>query len=104
MRVVGERAKLVEIGWERTLVHEVSADELPAPTGSQVVVEVGACGVCHRDLLDREGRFPFLRLPITPGHEAAGRVVAVGPEVTTFRVGDHVASMHRDACGACPPC
>jgi D-arabinose 1-dehydrogenase-like Zn-dependent alcohol dehydrogenase len=101
---VGERARLVEVGWEKPLVHEVSADPLPAPVGRQVVVEVGACGVCHRDLLDRAGRFPFLRLPVTPGHEAAGRVVAVGPEVTTFRPGDRVASMHRDACGTCPPC
>ena len=104
MRVKGERARLVSAGWEKDLVHEVSEEALVDPVGRQVVVEVGACGVCHRDLLDREGRFPFLRLPITPGHEAAGRVVAVGPEVTTFRVGDRVASMHRDACGACPPC
>jgi D-arabinose 1-dehydrogenase-like Zn-dependent alcohol dehydrogenase len=104
MRVVGERARLLEAGWNRALAHEVSEEPIPGPTGKQVVVEVGACGVCHRDLLDREGRFPFLRLPITPGHEAAGRVVAVGPEATTFRVGDRVASMHRDACSACPSC
>ena len=104
MRVVGERARLLEAGWGRDLAHEVSKETLGEPSGREVVVEVGACGVCHRDLLDREGRFPFLRVPITPGHEAAGRVVAVGPEVTTFRVGDRVASMHRDACGACPPC
>ena len=104
MIVQGERARLTEVGWDRSLVHEVSAEPIPDPTGSAVVVAVAACGVCHRDLLDRAGRFPFLRLPVTPGHEAAGRVVAVGPEVTSFRAGDRVASMHRDACGQCPSC
>src|SRR5262249_39353387 len=66
-------------------------------------VEVSACGVCHRDLLDRTGRFPFIQLPITPGHEAAGKVVAVGPEAS-FRIGDRVGTMHRDACGECRSC
>ena len=104
MRVIGERARLTEVGWGKDLVHEVSSEALTDPTGNEVLVEVSACGVCHRDLLDRAGRFPFLRVPITPGHEAAGRVVAVGPGVTTFRVGDRVGTMHRDACGACPMC
>lgn len=60
--------------------------------------------MCHRDLIDREGRIPFLRLPVVPGHEGVGRVIAVGPEVTDWAVGDRVATMHRDACGACEPC
>jgi D-arabinose 1-dehydrogenase-like Zn-dependent alcohol dehydrogenase len=70
----------------------------------QVRVAVEACGVCHRDLLDREGRFPFVRVPITPGHEAAGRVVEVGAEVRDWTLGDRVATMHRDACGECACC
>jgi D-arabinose 1-dehydrogenase-like Zn-dependent alcohol dehydrogenase len=70
----------------------------------QVRVAVEACGVCHRDLLDREGRFPFVRVPITPGHEATGLVVEVGPGVRDWAVGDRVATMHRDACGECPTC
>jgi alcohol dehydrogenase/propanol-preferring alcohol dehydrogenase len=70
----------------------------------QVRVAVEACGVCHRDLLDREGRFPFVRVPITPGHEAAGRVVEVGAGVRDWAVGDRVATMHRDACGECASC
>jgi D-arabinose 1-dehydrogenase-like Zn-dependent alcohol dehydrogenase len=104
MRIVGERARLLEVGWEKDLVHEVSGEPLPEPTGRDVLVEVAACGVCHRDLIDRAGRFPFLRVPITPGHEAVGRVVAAGPQVADFRVGDRVGTMHRDACGACPAC
>lgn len=103
-RIIGERARLLRTGFEQPLSHETSADPLPDPTGRELIVEVGACGVCHRDLLDRAGRFPFLRVPITPGHEAAGRVVAVGPDVTAFRPGDRVGSMHRDACGECQRC
>jgi D-arabinose 1-dehydrogenase-like Zn-dependent alcohol dehydrogenase len=45
-----------------------------------------------------------MRVPITLGHEAAGRVIAIGPEVTAFRFGDRVATMHRDACGKCKSC
>jgi D-arabinose 1-dehydrogenase-like Zn-dependent alcohol dehydrogenase len=100
----GERVVLHEVGWDAPLAHEVSSEAIPDPSGKMVVVEVAACGVCHRDLLDRSGRFPFQRVPITPGHEAAGRVVAVGPQVTTLRPGDRVGSMHRDACGECKSC
>jgi len=83
------------------------AEELPDPKdpiGDQVVVEVEACGVCHRDLIDRGGGVPFMTLPITLGHEAAGRVVAIGPDVTMWQVGDQVATLHRDSCGACERC
>jgi acryloyl-coenzyme A reductase len=104
MVVAGERARLTEIGWDRLLAHEISTEHLADPAGKMVVVEVSACGVCHRDLLDRAGRFPFLRVPITPGHEAVGRVAAVGGDVTSFRVGDRVGTMHRDACGECASC
>lgn len=97
------RAVLREVGWDVDLGIEAAAAP-PAPTADQVVVAVEACGVCGRDCLDRAGRFGFVALPITPGHEAVGRVVAVGPDVRTWRVGDRVASMHRDACGACPAC
>ncbi|HEY1690650.1 MAG TPA: alcohol dehydrogenase catalytic domain-containing protein [Polyangiaceae bacterium] len=99
----GARARLVQTGWDVPLAYEASVEPARLEAG-QVRVAVDACGVCHRDLLDREGRFPFLRLPVTPGHEAAGRVVEVGAGVTAPSVGDHVATMHRDACGACPAC
>lgn len=96
------RARLVETGWDQSLLIEDAA--LAEPTGKQVLVEVEACGVCYRDLIDRAGRFAFLRLPITPGHEAVGKVIAIGPDVTRWTVGDRVASLHRDCCGECPSC
>ncbi len=98
-----ERARLVQTGWDTPLGHEPEAPSTPLEAG-QVRVAVEACGVCHRDLLDREGRFPFVRLPVTPGHEAVGQVVEVAPGVTELAPGDRVATMHRDACGECAGC
>ncbi|MFN7950629.1 MAG: alcohol dehydrogenase catalytic domain-containing protein [bacterium] len=104
MRAIGERARLTEIGWDKDLVFEVVDEPVPDATGDKVLVEVEACGVCYRDLIDRSGRFPFLQTPITPGHEAAGRVVDVGPRVQRWQVGDRVATLHRDYCGNCSAC
>ena len=104
MTRIGERIRLVATGFDQALVHESIDAPRPEPRGREVLVEVDACGVCHRDLLDRAGRFPFQQVPITPGHEAAGRVIAVGPEVRDFAPGDRVGTMHRDSCGECPQC
>ena len=92
-----------ELGWDAPMVVEDQPDP-PAPTGDQVVVEVEACGVCHRDLIDRGGGIPFMTVPITLGHEAAGRVLAIGPDVTRWQPGDRVATLHRDSCGTCDRC
>ncbi len=99
---MGTRARLLETGYERDLAFEPFQPQTPG--SGQVLVEVDACGVCYRDLVDRDGRFPWLQLPVTPGHEAAGRVVAVGPDVTRWAVGDRVGTLHRDHCGECPAC
>ncbi len=99
-----ERVRLERVGWDAPLVHERVDEEPAALDPGQVRVAVEACGVCHRDLLDREGRFPFIRLPVTPGHEAVGRVLEVGAAVSEFAPGQRVATMHRDACGQCPKC
>lgn len=97
------RARLTELGWTADLVIEPDGEQ-PAAAGDQIVIEVEACGVCGRDCIDRAGRFGFVQVPITPGHEAVGRVVAVGPDVTEWAVSQRVASMHRDACGSCEAC
>ena len=98
------RARLNKIGWEDSLVVETSDEEFIELESNQVRVEVDACGVCHRDCIDRSGRFKFIQIPVTPGHEAVGRVLAVGPDVTDWRVGDRVGTLHRDFCGSCTPC
>lgn len=98
------RAVMHEVGWDSNLVIEERPGDPPAPSGNEVLIEVEACGVAHRDLIDRSGRIPFMNLPVVPGHEASGRVVAVAPDVVGLSVGDHVATMHRDSCGACERC
>ncbi len=96
-------AQITEVGWSKDLA--ITALEISTPpTGNQIQVEIEACGVCHRDLIDRSGRFKFIRVPITPGHEAVGRVTKVGPDVVEWQVGDRVATMHRDFCGECEAC
>ncbi len=102
--MTARRARLTAVGWETDLVIESAADDPSPPAGSEIRVAVEACGICYRDIIDRDGRFPFIRIPITPGHEAAGRVIALGPDAKDFRVGDRVASMHREFCGHCRAC
>jgi acryloyl-coenzyme A reductase len=76
----------------------------PEPGAGQVRVRVAACGVCYRDLLDRQGKYPFMKRPVITGHEFAGEVVARGPGVSAWAVGDRVASTHRPSCGECDVC
>jgi acryloyl-coenzyme A reductase len=98
-----KRIRMDALGWDEPMVAEEQPDP-PAPTGTEVAVAVEACGVCHRDLIDRGGGIPFMKLPITLGHEATGRVLAVGPDVTRWAPGDRVATLHRDSCGTCDVC
>jgi S-(hydroxymethyl)mycothiol dehydrogenase len=76
---------------------------VPDPGPGEAVVKVQACGVCHTDLHYREGGinddFPFLL-----GHEAAGVVEAVGPDVTAVEPGDFVVLNWRAVCGDCRAC
>ena len=76
---------------------------VPDPGPGEVLVRVQACGVCHTDLHYREGAinddFPFLL-----GHEAAGIVEAVGPDVREVAPGDFVVLNWRAVCGTCRSC
>jgi S-(hydroxymethyl)glutathione dehydrogenase/alcohol dehydrogenase len=68
-----------------------------------VLVRIDAAGVCHSDYHYLTGDLPS-RMPVVPGHEGAGEVVAVGAEVTAVRPGDMVALMWRPRCGRCRYC
>lgn len=76
---------------------------VPDPGPGEALVRVQACGVCHTDLHYREGgindEFPFLL-----GHEAAGVVESVGPDVTSVAPGDFVVLNWRAVCGTCRAC
>jgi propanol-preferring alcohol dehydrogenase len=63
---------------------------VPKPTPDEVLIRVNACGVCHTELDEIEGRTPPPVLPIVPGHEVIGRVVETGNRVTKLEVGDRV--------------
>jgi propanol-preferring alcohol dehydrogenase len=63
---------------------------LVAPCSGQVRLRVEACGVCHTDSATVDGQFPGLTLPRVPGHEVIGRIDAIGPDVTKWKVGQRV--------------
>src|SRR5665811_2174677 len=76
---------------------------VPDPGPGEAVVTIEACGVCHTDVHYREGgindEFPFLL-----GHEAAGVIEEVGPDVTSVQPGDFVVLNWRAVCGECRSC
>jgi 2-desacetyl-2-hydroxyethyl bacteriochlorophyllide A dehydrogenase len=76
----------------------------PEPGPDEVVLQVGACGICGTDIHIVDGEFPPAKYPVIPGHELAGEVVAVGADVNTFKVGDRVGVEPNLNCGACYYC
>lgn len=77
----------------------------PQPVPGQIAIRVTACGVCHTDLHTVEGDLTLPRLPIIPGHQAVGKIAALGPDVSGWSVGDRagVFWLHR-TCGRCDFC
>src|SRR4051812_40821737 len=81
-------------------------DQVPDPEfgPKDVVVKVGACGICGTDIHIIDGEFPPTKYPIIPGHEFGGTVVAVGEDVTGVKVGDRVGVDPTLNCGECYFC
>ncbi len=77
----------------------------PDPAAGELVLELAACGVCRTDLQICEGDLEARRLPIVPGHQAVGRVTAVGEGVSDWRVGERAGvAWLASACGGCAQC
>jgi propanol-preferring alcohol dehydrogenase len=96
------RAARLHAGERRLRLEEVP---VPEPTGDQVLVRVVGAGVCHSDLHVLDGAFSeLMRLPVTMGHEIAGRVEASGPEAHDVEKGEPVAVMVGWGCGHCDWC
>ncbi len=76
---------------------------LPTPANDLVLVRVKAAALNHLDIWVRAG-FPGIPLPIIPGSDGAGEVVAIGSDVRSFREGDHVLLQPVVYCGTCPAC
>jgi alcohol dehydrogenase, propanol-preferring len=79
---------------------------VPVPRAGEVLVAIRASGVCHTDLHAADGDWPVKpAVPFIPGHEGVGRVVALGPGVTSLAIGDRVGiPWLHDACGRCEHC
>jgi propanol-preferring alcohol dehydrogenase len=77
----------------------------PVPAEGEILVKITACGVCHTELDEIEGRTPPPRFPIVPGHQVVGRVAASGPNACAFANGDRVGiAWIFSACGHCRFC
>lgn len=91
------------IVYDGTTTELVDGLTLRAPGPREVVVEIGAAGLCHSDLSYMQGLYP-VPSPGVCGHEGAGIVAEVGDAVTHVRPGDHVVIATLAACGLCPAC
>ncbi|MDW8031084.1 MAG: zinc-dependent alcohol dehydrogenase family protein [Candidatus Bipolaricaulota bacterium] len=77
----------------------------PVPREREVLIKVLACGVCHTELDEIEGRTPPSQFPIILGHQVVGRIVALGPGARAFKIGDRVGvAWIFSACGQCKFC
>lgn len=85
---------------------ELVERDMPEPRAGEVRVRVQACGVCHSDSFTKEGLFPGIRYPIVLGHEIAGVIDAVGPNVPSqWTIGRRVGvGWFGGHCGYCEPC
>ena len=82
-------------------------DDCPEPQiekPDDVKIRIRNCGICGSEVHAYHGKHPFRIPPIVSGHEAAGDVVEVGPEVKDFRVGDRVVIEPHYGCGKCWYC
>jgi len=95
------RAAVLEEFGQPLVVQEV---DLADPKAGEVLVRIEACGVCHTDLYTASGADPSGYAPCVLGHEGAGVVEAVGPDVTLVAPGDHVVTLFAPECGECVHC
>src|SRR5437879_4816080 len=84
---------------------EIVEREIPQPGPGQVRIRVQACGVCHSDMLTKEGAWPGIVYPRVPGHEVAGVIDAAGSGVTQWTKGQRVGvGWHGGQDGTCLAC
>lgn len=96
--------RIVDLKTERS---PLVLKDMPEPeiSGNEVLIRITACGVCHTELDEIEGRTPPPRLPVIPGHQAVGAIAAAGPEARRLKVGQRVGvAWIYSACGHCEYC
>jgi len=84
---------------------EMQEREIPQPGAGEVRIRVEACGICHSDLIVKQGSFPWLVYPRVPGHEVVGIVDELGSGVSEWKKGDRVGvGWHGGHCFVCDSC
>src|SRR5262249_13929741 len=84
---------------------EIVEREIPEPGPGHVRIKVKACGICHSDVLVKEGIWPGIQYPRVPGHEVAGVVDEVGDGVSAWKTGQRVGvGWHGGHDGTCREC
>jgi len=84
---------------------ELVEREIPKPGPGQVRIQVKACGVCHSDVLTKDGLWPGIQFPRVPGHEVAGVIDELGAGVSAWRKGQRVGvGWHGGQDGTCRQC
>src|ERR1700716_2109205 len=84
---------------------EIVERAIPLPARGQVRIKVQACGICHSDVLTKEGALPGIQYPRVPGHEVAGVIDELGAEVTAWKLGQRVGvGWHGGQDGTCVSC
>lgn len=94
-------AQISKPGGEFELVER----DIPSPPARHVRVKVQACGICHSDVLTKEGQWPGLQYPRVPGHEVAGVIDELGADITNWKKGQRVGvGWHGGQDGTCISC
>ena len=84
---------------------QVVQREIPKPGVRQVRIQVQACGICHSDVLTKEGGWPGMQYPRVPGHEVAGIIDELGADVSGWKLGQRVGvGWHGGQDNSCPSC
>ena len=97
MRAIQVRAPGAEL--------EMVRKEIPEPKPNEVLIKVEACGICHGDAVVRDGHFPGITYPRTPGHEVVGTIERLGSQVAGWKVGERVGvGWHGGHCFQCSAC
>ena len=92
------------VAWEAGKPLTIETVQLDGPKAGEVLVEIKATGICHTDKYTLSGADPEGLFPAILGHEGAGVVVEVGPEVKGLKPGDHVIPLYTPECRECPSC
>ena len=90
--------------WKQPGTWDVCEVELDPPQRGEVLVRLAATGLCHSDDHFATNDIPLPHLPVCAGHEGAGVVEAVGPDVQSLRPGDHIVTSFIPSCGHCRWC